>query len=134
MNYSAEFRTPSENRPPRRVLQFSLRGLLLLVLLVAVFLGGRASVLPLIEAERARAKAAQQRADEISYEMRLQLHEQREIVHALDNQLQASQRVRARMDALHNIDANNRLHQGEEQHRDATEEQAQQRQNNATGP
>ena len=119
---------------PRRMLQFSLRGLLLLVLLVAVFLGGRASVLPLIEAERARAKAAQQRADDISYEMRRQLHEQREIVHALDSQLQASLRVRARMEALKNIDANNRLRQGEEQLRDATEGQAQQRQNDANGP
>lgn len=47
----------------RRWLQFSLRSLLLCVLLVAVFLGGRASVNHLVEAERARANHAQVRLE-----------------------------------------------------------------------
>ncbi|HZL89227.1 MAG TPA: hypothetical protein VFB96_12680 [Pirellulaceae bacterium] len=46
----------------RRWLQFSLRTLLLGVLLVAVFFGGRASVHHLIEAEKNRADKAEREA------------------------------------------------------------------------
>jgi hypothetical protein len=53
---------PTAKPTGRRWLQFSLRTLLLGVLLVAVFFGGRASVHHLIEAEKKRAEAAEREA------------------------------------------------------------------------
>lgn len=49
----------SPSARPRRWLQFSLRTLFVLMLLVAAYIGGRESMRPAIEAERLRAKRAQ---------------------------------------------------------------------------
>ena len=47
---------------PRRWLQFSLRTLFVLMLLVAAFFGGRGSMKPAIQAERIKAEQAQAEA------------------------------------------------------------------------
>lgn len=52
--------------PRRRLLQFSLRSLFFAILLVAMFYGGRATMQPIIEAQRARADAAEQRAEALA--------------------------------------------------------------------
>ena len=48
---------------PRRWLQFSLRTLFVLMLVVAAFFGGRESMRPVIEAERAKATLARAQAE-----------------------------------------------------------------------
>jgi hypothetical protein len=45
-------------------LRFTIRSLLILTTLVAAFFGGRASMMPLVEAERQRAEAARQEVRE----------------------------------------------------------------------
>jgi uncharacterized protein YlxW (UPF0749 family) len=47
---------------PRLSFRFTIRSLLILTTFVAAFFGGRASMMPMVEAERMRAKAAEELA------------------------------------------------------------------------
>lgn len=58
------------SNPGRRLLQFSLRSLFFAILLVAMFYGGRATMQPVIEAQRARADSAEQRAQALADQSR----------------------------------------------------------------
>ena len=69
MNYD------SDRGEPRLALRFTIRSLLVLTTLVAAFFGGRASLTPTLQAERLRAKMAQQEAQ--AYARRLDLIQQR---------------------------------------------------------
>lgn len=69
----------------RRLLQFSLRTLLLATLVVAVFFGGRESGRRLLEAERRRSEVAQKAADAARCRAEVALAESR--LKVLDQQL-----------------------------------------------
>lgn len=84
----------------RPLIQFSLRSLFFAILLVAMFYSGRATMQPVIEAQRARADAAERHAHSLAKSRGQLLSELDAANSMLQGELQRQLKLNRRRDAI----------------------------------